>query len=184
MSRIGMKPIAVPGGVKVAVAGRTVTVEGPKGKLQIEHRPEVTVALDEAANQLVVTRDSNARASRAYHGLTRALLANMVEGVSKGFEKSLEIVGVGFSAKLQGRTLGLNVGYSDTRELQVPEGVQVELPSATRIVVRGADKQKVGAFAARVRKVRKPEPYQGKGIRYVGEVVRRKAGKAFAGTAG
>ena len=182
MSRIGQKPVPVPDGVKVAIAGRNVTVEGPLGKLDIEHRPEVTVTYDESARQLVVTRQDDAKASRAFHGLTRSLVANMVEGVTKGYQKTLEIVGVGYNAKLQDSRLVLNVGYADSRVLDVPEGVTVELPSATRIVVKGPDKQKVGAFAARARLVRKPEPYQGKGIRYSDEVVRRKAGKAFAGT--
>ena len=182
MSRIGKKPVPVPAGVKVAVAGRAVTVEGPLGTLRIEHRPEVAVAYDEAGRQVVVTRGDDGRMARALHGLTRALVANMVEGVTKGFEKSLEIVGVGYNAKIQGRNVALTVGYADTRLVGIPEGVAVELPSATRIIVKGADKQKVGDLAARIRKVRMPEPYQGKGIRYVGEVVRRKAGKAFAGT--
>jgi len=182
MSRIGKKPVAVPEGVKVAVAGRAVTVEGPLGMLRIEHRPEVAVAYDEAARQVVVTRADDSRTARAMHGLTRALVANMVEGVTKGFQKSLEIIGVGYNAKLQGSSIALTVGYADTRVLEIPEGVTVELPSATRIVVKGPDKQKVGDLAARIRKVRPPEPYQGKGIRYVDEVVRRKAGKAFAGT--
>jgi len=182
MSRIGKQPVPVPQGVTVRIDGRTVTVEGPLGKLHVEHRPEVAVAYDEAGRQLVVTRRDDARLSRSLHGLTRALLANMIEGVTQGFEKQLVIVGVGYNAKLQGRNLSLTVGYADTRVLELPEGVEVDLPSPTRIVIKGADKQKVGDFAARVRKVRKPEPYQGKGIRYGDEVVRRKAGKAFAGT--
>lgn len=182
MSRIGKQPIPVPQGVKVTVAGRSVAVEGPNGKLQLEHRPEVSVAYEESARLIVVTRRDDQRQSRALHGLTRALVANMVTGVTKGFERVLEIVGVGYTARLQGRELALTVGYADTRMLQLPDGVTVELPSPTRIVVRGADKQAVGDFAARTRAVRKPEPYQGKGIRYSGEVVRRKAGKAFAGT--
>jgi large subunit ribosomal protein L6 len=182
MSRIGKQPIPVPDGVTVTVSGRTVAVEGPKGKLQVAHRPEVAVTYDESSRQIVVTRCDDQRQSRALHGLTRALVANMVTGVTKGFERTLEVVGVGYTARLQGRELGLTVGYADTRVLPLPEGVTVEVPSPTRIIVRGADKQAVGDFAARVRAVRKPEPYQGKGIRYAGEVVRRKAGKAFAGT--
>lgn len=184
MSRIGKQPVSVPAGVKVSIDGRKVNVEGPVGKLQFEHRAEISVAYDEAARKIIVTRDGDARLSRALHGLTRAMIANMVVGVTKGYEKTLEIVGVGYGAKIQGRQLALTVGYADTRMLAIPEGVIVETPSATRVVVKGPDKQKIGDFAARVRKVRKPEPYQGKGIRYSNEVVRRKAGKAFAGTAG
>jgi large subunit ribosomal protein L6 len=184
MSRIGKQPVAVPAGVKVSVAGRKVHVEGPLGKLVFEHRPEISVAYDDAAKKVIVTRQGDERLDRALHGLTRAMIANMVLGVTKGYEKALEIVGVGYGAKLQGKQLALTVGYADTRLLPIPEGVKVELPTATRVVVKGPDKQAVGDFAARVRKVRKPEPYQGKGIRYVDEVVRRKAGKAFAGTAG
>jgi large subunit ribosomal protein L6 len=183
MSRIGKKPVAVPANVKVALSGCAVTVEGPLGKLQYEHRPEVSVAFDEAARRLVVSRRGDERAARAFHGLTRALLANMVEGVTKGYRKSLEIVGVGYSAKLQGQVLVLNIGFAHPVVMPIPEGLKVELPSATQVVIKGADKQLVGEFAAEVRAVRKPEPYQGKGIRYSGEVVRRKAGKAFAGTA-
>jgi len=182
MSRIGKKPVPVPEGAKVTIAARTVTVEGPLGTLRFEHRPEVAAAYDEAARQVVITRGDDSRTARALHGLTRALVANMVEGVTKGFQKSLEIVGVGYNAKLQGRSIALTVGYADTRLLEIPDGVTVELPSATRIIVKGPDKQKVGDLAARIRKVRTPEPYQGKGIRYTDEVVRRKAGKAFAGT--
>ena len=184
MSRIGKQPVPVPKGVKVTVAGRKVTVEGPAGKLQLECRPEITVAFDEGKQQIVVTRDGDERLSRSLHGLTRSLLANMVLGVTKGYQKTLEIIGVGYGAKLQGKQLALNVGYADTRLLTIPEGVQTELPNATRVVVKGADKQVVGDFAARIRKVRPCEPYQGKGIKYSDEVIRRKAGKAFAGAGG
>lgn len=182
MSRIGKLPIKVPDGVTVSVTGRTVSVEGPQGKLSMEHRPEITVTVDSDAGKVIVERADNLRESKAYHGLTRALVANMVEGVTKVFEKALEIHGVGFGAKLQGQTLELTLGYADTRRLQIPEGVIVELPSAVNIVVKGPDKQKVGQFAAEVRATRKPEPYLGKGVRYRGEQIRRKAGKAFAGT--
>lgn len=182
MSRIGQKPVPVPSGVKVALAGRTITVEGALGKLTYEHRPEVKVTYDEAARQVVIERHDESRTSKSLHGLTRSLIANMVEGVTKGYQKSLEIVGVGYNARIQGRSLMLTVGYADVRSLDIPEGVSVEVPAASRIVVKGPDKQKVGDFAARVRRVREPEPYQGKGIRYSDEVVRRKAGKAFAGT--
>lgn len=184
MSRIGKKPVAVPEGVKVAVSGRKVTVEGPQGRLEYEHRPEVSVAYDQGGRQLVVTRADDERASRAYHGMTRALLANMVLGVTKGFMKSLEIVGVGYAASLKGQTLSLNVGYANPRVMPIPAGLKVEVPAPTRVVVKGPDRQLVGEFAAGVRAVRMPEPYKGKGIRYTGEVVRRKTGKAIAGTAG
>lgn len=184
MSRIGKKPIALPDGVEVTLEGRMITVKGPLGRLQYEHRPEVTVTVDTEAKQIVVTRGNDQRQSRAFHGMTRALVANMVEGVSKGFERGLEIVGRGYEAKLQGGKLLLNVGYADTREFEIPDGLTVEVPSSTVVVVRGYDKQAVGELAAEIRATRKPEPYLGKGIRYRGEIVRRKAGKAFAGTGG
>ncbi|MBN2583601.1 MAG: 50S ribosomal protein L6 [Planctomycetes bacterium] len=184
MSRIGKKSIAVPDGVEVSVAGRKVTVKGKLGTLEYEHRPEVAVAYDAAAKEIVVTRKDDQRQSRAYHGMTRALVANMVEGVSKGYERGLEIVGRGYEAKLQGKKLLLNVGYADTREFVIPDTLKVEVPSSTVVVVKGCDKQAVGELAAEIRATRKPEPYLGKGIRYRGEVVRRKAGKAFAGTGG
>ena len=182
MSRIGKKPITVPEGVEVTIQGRKVTVKGKLGTLQYEHRPEVTVTFDAEAKQLVVTRRDDQRQSRAFHGMTRSLLANMVEGVSKGFERGLEIVGRGYEAKLQGRKLSLNVGYVNTRVFDIPDNVTVEVPLPTLVVVKGCDKQAVGELAAEIRATRRPEPYLGKGIRYRGEVVRRKAGKAFAGT--
>jgi len=182
MSRIGKKPIALPGGVEVTLKGRMITVKGPLGTLEYEHRPEITVTVEAEARQIVVTRGDDQRQSRAFHGMTRALVANMVEGVSKGFERGLEIVGRGYEAKLQGRKLLLNVGYADTREFEIPDGLTVEVPTSTVVVVRGCDKQAVGELAAEIRATRKPEPYLGKGIRYRGEIVRRKAGKAFAGT--
>lgn len=184
MSRIGKQPIPVPAGVTVTIAGRTVTVEGPLGKLQCEHRPEISVVHDADAKAIVVARQDDERMSRSLHGLTRSLIANMVEGVTKGYQKGIEIVGVGYVAKLQGKQLALNVGYADTRLLDVPLGITLEVQTPQRLLVKGCDKQVVGDFAARIRRVRKPEPYQGKGIRYLGEVVRRKAGKAFAGTGG
>jgi large subunit ribosomal protein L6 len=182
MSRIGKKPVAVPDGVKVTLSGQTVTLEGKQGTLTYVCRPEVTVAYDQAAKLLVVTRSNDERASRAYHGLTRALLANMVEGVLNGYVKALEIVGVGYTAKLQGAKLVLNLGYANPVNIDVPAGVKVEVPAATKVIVKGPDKQAVGELAAEIRSARKPEPYKGKGVRYVGEVIRRKAGKAFAGT--
>jgi large subunit ribosomal protein L6 len=180
MSRIGRKPVPVPANVKVAVAGSTIDVEGPKGKLSYKHREEIGVAYDEAGKQLLITRSDDERESRALHGLTRSLIANMVQGVTTGYTKKLEIVGVGYQAQLKkANTVALQVGYANQIVLEAPPGVSVAVPDATHITISGADKQAVGQFAAVVRKVRPPEPYKGKGIRYEGEVVRRKAGKAF-----
>lgn len=179
MSRIGKKPVPVPDKVKVSVAGATVNVEGPKGKMSREFRPEVRVSYAEAERQLKVERTSDEPFARAYHGTTRAHLANMVKGVTSGFERALDIVGVGYNAKIQGKKLVLQVGFSHPYEMAIPEGVTVELPQPTRIVVKSVDRQKVGEFAARIRKVRPPEPYKGKGIRYENEVIIKKAGKAF-----
>ena len=180
MSRIGRKPVVVPANVKVSVADYLVSVEGPKGKLSFRHRPEIGVAYDEAARQILVTRPNDERLNRSLHGLTRSLVANMVEGVTTGYTKRLEIVGVGYQAQLKGaNTVALQVGYANQVVLTAPEGVSVAVPDATHVVISGFDKQAVGQFAAVIRKVRPPEPYKGKGIRYEGEVVRRKAGKAF-----
>jgi large subunit ribosomal protein L6 len=180
MSRIGRKPVSVPANVKVSVADSTIKVEGPKGKLAFPYRGEMTVSFDEEAKAVKVERHDDERLSRSLHGLTRSLIANMVQGVSEGFTKKLEIVGVGFQAQLKGaNTLGLQVGYANQVVMKAPEGVTVTLTDPTHIVISGPDKQKVGQFAAEVRAVRPPEPYKGKGIRYEGEVVRRKSGKAF-----
>jgi len=180
MSRIGRKPVAVPANVKVAIANSTIQVEGPKGSLSYAHRPEVAIAHDSEKNELVVTRRDDERLSRALHGLTRALVANMVVGVSEGYTRKLEIVGVGFQAQLRkANTIALQVGFANQVVLEAPEGVTVTIPDPSHVVVTGADKQAVGQFAATIRKVRPPEPYKGKGIRYEGEVIRRKAGKAF-----
>lgn len=179
MSRIGKQPIAVPGGVKVALENGTIRVEGPKGKLSLVYHPEMRVEYDEGGKQVRVGRPSDERPHRSLHGLTRSLIANMVEGVTKGYEKRLEIVGVGYQAQLKGKRLALSVGYANTVEMDIPEGLVAEVPDPTHVVIRGADKQAVGQFAAEVRAVRKPEPYKGKGVRYQGEQVRRKAGKAF-----
>jgi large subunit ribosomal protein L6 len=180
MSRIGRKPVAVPAGVKVAVNDFTVSVEGPKGKLSFVHRPEIGVKYDDAGKQILVTRGDDERLSRALHGLTRSLVNNMVVGVTTGYTKRLEIVGVGYQAQLKkANSVALQVGYANQITLEAPPGVSVTVPDATHVVISGADKQAVGQFAAEVRKVRPPEPYKGKGIRYEGEVVRRKAGKAF-----
>lgn len=179
MSRIGKKPVAVPGGVKVAVAGNEVTVEGPLGKLQQQFRPEVAVDVDAKAGQVVVSRSSDSRQARALHGLTRALIQNMVVGVTKGYEKKLEIQGVGYLAAIQKDILQVRVGFANEVHRKIPAGLTVKCPDQTHIVIQGTNKQQVGQFAAEIRAIRKPEPYKGKGIRYDGEVVRRKAGKAM-----
>ncbi|MHB0958470.1 MAG: 50S ribosomal protein L6 [Pirellulaceae bacterium] len=177
MSRIGKKPISVPAGVHISVHDSLVTVEGPKGKLQYSHRPEVQVEYDEASQQIAVTVLSADRTARAYHGLTRSLVQNMVLGVVNGYEKKLEIVGVGYIASIQGETLSLRVGYANEVHKKVPAGLQVTCPDQTHVVIRGCDKQLVGEFAAEVRAIRKPEPYKGKGVRYEGEHVKIKPGK-------
>lgn len=178
MSRIGKQPVTIADGAKVSVTGRTVEVEGPKGKLSYEHRPEVTVAVNEQDQQVNVSRASDERASREVHGLTRALIANMVEGVTKGYEKKLEIVGVGYLAAISGDTLQLRVGYANELHKKIPSDLTVTCPDQTHVVVQGCDKQKVGQFAAEVRALRKPEPYKGKGVRYQDEQVKIKPGKA------
>ena len=180
MSRIGKKPVPV-GTAKVNLAGQLVKVEGPKGKLELTVHRDITVQFDETKANLLVTRKDDERQSRALHGLTRALVANMVEGVVNGYKKSLEIQGVGFKAEIKGTQLLLTVGYANQLSVEIPGTLSVQVDATNHIHVAGADKQAVGEFAARVRKLRKPEPYKGKGIRYVGEVVKIKAGKAFAG---
>jgi large subunit ribosomal protein L6 len=177
MSRIGKKLIPLPSGVKVNVAGGEVTVEGKLGKLQYRHRPEIDVKVDAEQNAVVCARSSEEREIRAFHGLTRALVANMIQGVSEGYEKKLEIQGVGYLGAIQGKVLQLRVGFANEVQKPIPDGLTVTCPDQTHIVIKGMDKQQVGQFAAEVRAVRKPEPYKGKGIRYDGEVVRRKAGK-------
>ncbi|MFZ5829270.1 MAG: 50S ribosomal protein L6 [Planctomycetota bacterium] len=180
MSRLGRKPVAVPAGVKVQIDGHTVTLEGPKGKLDLEHRPEVVVKHDAELKALVVDRHRDDRLSRSLHGLTRALLQNMILGVTQGYEKRLEIQGVGYLAAVQGSTLQLRVGYANELQVPIPDGIKVTVPDQQHVVIQGIDKQLVGAFAADVRALRKPEPYKGKGIRFLGEAVRRKQGKAMA----
>lgn len=177
MSRIGKKPVPILDGVQVSVEGRKIEVQGPLGKLQWEHRPEVAVRVDAAARQVVVERMSDDRESRAFHGLTRSLINNMVLGVKSGYEKRLEIVGVGYLAAIQGNTLQLRVGYANELQKQIPPELKVTCPDQTHVVVQGCDKQLVGEFAAEVRSLRKPEPYKGKGIRYQGEYVKIKPGK-------
>jgi large subunit ribosomal protein L6 len=181
MSRIGRQPIPLPSGVTVTVERELVTVKGPKGELSERISRDITVAQTEIegsdGQQLVVTRPTDRGEHRALHGLTRTLVANMVTGVTAGFEKSLEIQGVGYRAALKGRDLELALGYSHPVEIKAPDGIEFEVPQPTRITVRGPSKQMVGEIAAQIRKQRKPEPYKGKGIRYEGEYVAKKVGK-------
>jgi ribosomal protein L6, bacterial type len=175
MSRIGRKPVVIPEGVTVTVNGNLVTVKGPKGEISREFHKDMKIEVE--GNELKVSRPSDDKLHRALHGTTRAILANMVEGVSKGYEKSLELVGVGYRAQKQGNKLVLNVGFSHPVEIVPEKGLEIEVPAATKIVVKGIDKERVGEMAANIRAVRPPEPYKGKGIRYEGEHVRRKEGK-------
>ncbi|NLW08813.1 MAG: 50S ribosomal protein L6 [Firmicutes bacterium] len=176
MSRIGKKPIPLPSGVSVEIDGALVKVKGPKGELSQEIPGETRVRQE--TGQIIVERSDDSKRSKSLHGLVRTLVANMVEGVSNGFTKTLEIHGVGYRATMQGNKLVLNVGYSQPVEIDPFTGVEITVPAPNKIVVQGIDKQKVGEMAAIIRRVRKPEPYKGKGIRYENEYVRRKAGKA------
>ena len=178
MSRIGKAPVQIPKGVKIAIEAGAVKVEGPLGKLEQRLHPAVSVEVDPAGGLLSVNRADDNRVSRSVHGLTRALIANMVEGVEKGFEKKLEIVGVGYHAAIQNNVLQLRVGFANELHVPFPKGLTVTCPDQTHVSIKGIDKQQVGQFAAEVRALRKPEPYKGKGIRYENEQVRRKAGKA------
>lgn len=180
MSRIGKKPIAIEGNAKVSVNGRTVLVEAGANKLAFETKPQVAVDVDAAKKEVVVTRKDDSREARALHGTTRARIANMITGVTKGFVKELEINGVGWTGRLQGTKVMLSVGFADVKEVTVPAGVKVEI-TQNKIKVSGPDKQLVGQVAAEIRSKRPPEPYNGKGIKYSDEVIVRKAGKAFAG---
>jgi large subunit ribosomal protein L6 len=182
MSRIGKKPVPVTSGVKIAVQDHLLKFEGPKGKLQLQVHPAVDVKHDTAKNEMVVTRRDDEKQSKALHGLTRSLIANYIEGVAKGYKKSLEIQGVGYKAEIKGKNLVLAVGFANTISLQLPQGLLVEV-EGLKIHVSGPDKQLVGQFASDIRRVRKPEPYKGKGIRYEGEYVKIKPGKAVTGTA-
>ncbi len=178
MSRVGRMPIEIPAGVTVTQNEHTLTVKGAKGELTRTFHPDINIAVEE--NVITVTRPSDGKEHRSLHGLTRALVANMVTGVHEGFTKTLEINGVGYRAAKQGNKLALTLGFSHPVEMEAPAGITIDVPAPNKIVVSGANKEVVGAVAADIRKWRKPEPYKGKGIRYEGEVVRRKAGKAGA----
>ena len=181
MSRIGRKPVEIPSGVTVTLEGQRVAARGPKGELELRVRRPITVAWGaDGGKALVVNRPDDQKENRALHGLTRSLVANIVEGVSEGFSKTLEIVGVGYRAQAQGTGLRLSLGFSHQIEFPAPKGISFEVPNQTTIVVKGADKQQVGHTAAVIRGFRPPEPYKGKGVRYKGEHVRRKAGKTAA----
>ncbi len=192
MSRIGNKPVSLPSAVKVSMDGRRVDVSGPKGALTWDYPEGVSVAHDKDRNRITVSRVSDAAQHRALHGMTRALIHNMVVGVTEGFERKMEIFGTGYNCAKSGETLELNVGYSHSVKLRIPAGVDVkiEVPATrgdetpAKLTVAGIDKQAVGQFARSVKDARKPEPYKGKGIRFAGEKIRRKAGKAFAGAGG
>lgn len=179
MSRVGKQPIEIPGGVKVSHEGSTIKVEGPKGKLERRLSPLVNVNVGE--KEITVERKNDSKPARAQHGTSRALIANMVEGVVKGFQTNLDIVGVGWQGKKQGNKISMQLGFCHTVDFDVPEGLNVEFPNPQRIEVTGADKQAVGQFAAMIRASRKPEPYKGKGVRYADERIVRKAGKSFVG---
>jgi large subunit ribosomal protein L6 len=180
MSRIGKQPVVIPAGVKVQVTGGTVRIEGPKGKLELTCHKNMNVKYDEAKKAILVERPDDERLNRALHGLTRSLINNLVMGVTKGFEQRLKIEGIGYQARMDKKSVVLTVGFANPVTMTPPDGVTVELPDPNTIVIKGADKQKVGQFAAEVRRARPPEPYKGKGIRYEKETVRRKEGKAFA----
>ena len=175
MSRIGRHPIAVPAGVEVKIDGSTVTVKGPKGTLTRTVHKNMNVAMEDG--QVVVTRPDDSNLNKSLHGLTRTLIANMVEGVEKGYTKELEVNGVGYRAQKQGKDLVLNIGYSHQVVMSEIEGITIDVPNPNKVVVSGPDKQKVGQFAAEIREKRPPEPYKGKGIKYADEVIRRKVGK-------
>ncbi|MBQ3817378.1 MAG: 50S ribosomal protein L6 [Clostridia bacterium] len=179
MSRIGRKPITIPAGVEVKLNGSEVTVKGPKGELKSVFNPEISIAVE--GSEIIVTRPSDDKVHRSLHGLTRTLIANMVEGVTNGFSKELEVNGVGYRAQKQGKNLVMNLGFSHQVIVEEIPGITIEVPSPNKIVISGADKQAVGQFAAEVREKRPPEPYKGKGIKYADEHIRRKEGKAAKG---
>lgn len=176
MSRIGLKPITIPAGVDVNIDNNTVTVKGPNGTLTMDAHPNMAISVE--GSEIIVSRPNDQKENRSLHGLTRSLIANMVTGVTEGFKKTLEVNGVGYRVQLQGSTLVMNLGFSHQVTMEAPEGIKIECPSANAIIVSGADKQKVGQFAAQIREKRPPEPYKGKGIKYSDEHIRRKEGKA------
>ncbi len=176
MSRIGKKPVEIPAGVEVKLDGKKVIVKGAKGTLEHEVVSSIDVAIE--GNQVVVTRPNDEKENRSLHGLTRTLIANMIEGVSKGYTKELDVIGVGYRVAKQGKSLVMNLGFSHQVVMEEIDGISIEVPNPNKIIISGADKQAVGQFAAEVRKKRPPEPYKGKGIRYVDEYVRRKEGKS------
>ena len=178
MSKVGKQPVSIPQGVKAAIKDRNISVEGPKGKLSLNFSSLVSVRQDN--EHIVVKIVSEEKLAKALLGTTRALIGNMVKGVTEGFKKELDIVGVGYKAQMKGKAIILNIGFSHPVEINIPEGINVSLPSATKIVIEGIDKAKVGQFAANIRKIYPPEPYKGKGIRYSSEFVRKKLGKAMA----
>ncbi len=181
MSRIGKKPVVIPAGVEVTLNDNTITVKGPKGTLTQMVHPNMTVTIEGA--ELTVTRPNDQKENRALHGLTRTLIANMVEGVTNGYSKKLQVNGVGYRVAKQGKTLVMNLGYSHQVNVDEIEGITIDVPDPNTIIISGTDKQKVGQFAAEVREKRPPEPYKGKGIKYADEVIRRKEGKAGKGSA-
>ena len=180
MSRIGRKPITIPAGVEVKVDGSKVTVKGPKGNLENTFKPEMAIAVE--CNEVIVTRPSDNKEHRSLHGLTRTLIANMVQGVTEGFKKELQVNGVGYRVQKQGKDLVMNLGFSHNVVMPEIDGITIEVPGPNSIIISGPDKQKVGQFAAEVREKRPPEPYKGKGIKYIDEHIRRKEGKAAKGS--
>lgn len=175
MSRIGKKPVVIPAGVKADLKGRVFHLQGPKGKLDLEVHPRIKVEIKDS--QVLISRPTDIRTDRALHGLTRSLIQNMMQGVTEGFLKELEIIGVGFKAQVKGKILNLALGYTHPIDFSIPDGVEVKCPNPTRVSISGPDKCLVGEVAARIRRYHKPEPYKGKGILYVGEKIRRKQGK-------
>lgn len=182
MSRIGKQPVTLKEGVDASINGNTITIKGPKGELNYTFNEDMDVKIE--GSEVVVKRPSDSKQHRSIHGTTRAIINNLVEGVTDGFKKELKMIGVGYRAMLQGKKLVINAGYSNPVEMVIPEDITVEVPKNTQIIISGANKQQVGAYAAEIRKVRPPEPYLGKGIRYVDEHVRRKEGKTALTTAG
>lgn len=180
MSRIGRKPITIPAGVEVKVDGSKVTVKGPKGTLENTFKPEMAIAVE--GNEVIVTRPSDDKEHRSLHGLTRTLIANMVQGVTEGFKKELQVNGVGYRVQKQGKDLVMNLGFSHNVVMHEVDGITIDVPGPNSIIISGPDKQKVGQFAAEVREKRPPEPYKGKGIKYIDEHIRRKEGKAAKGS--